>query len=140
MLSHYFRGVLVTCFVGCWMLSAASEVSASAGIQLPLKKIAFQVSGDSRQVFLDAVRQYADINEFAVRIAVNTPNGDRFTVQLWRTDIKIIGNNSLDPEEFRFGIYTVQPEVIDVALLEEVSRSFSQVGKCIDGVSLVQQN
>jgi hypothetical protein len=69
---------------------------ASAATQRPVREVAIIIDSPNEKAdVLAAIREFSDKNGFAARVASTSPEGDYFSVQLWREDIKIIGGNAI---------------------------------------------
>ena len=82
----------------------AGEPSHSAS-EHPVLTERFTIERSSRDHFLAAIRKYADEQAFAIRIAPSDPSDEHIVIQLWREDVKLIGTNPFEPEDFRIYFY-----------------------------------
>jgi hypothetical protein len=99
--------------------------------ELPRRTERFVIEVGARDSFFEALRQFAERNAFAVRIAPNSPTAKSSLIQLWREDLKVIGVNPFVPEEFRISFYDncshpLPAERLD-ALADELRESLNRV-------------
>ena len=58
-----------------------------------------------RDAFASAIQLFADKHEFAIRISRESPGDESVLIQLWRKDVKFIGANPEDRDEFEISAY-----------------------------------
>jgi hypothetical protein len=93
---------VLVCEVGAtWMRMRAADLSPES----PIRSIEVVVPPGKRDKFVEQLRAFADANAFAMRVGNVTPDGKRILVQMWREDIKVIGDNPFEPEAFGISFY-----------------------------------
>ena len=71
----------------------------------------------SREALLHQLHDFADANNFAIRVGYpRPPSKDFVTVQLWRDDIQIVAINPEDPNQIKVGFYRGKGDVGDDAV------------------------
>lgn len=93
----------------CLILGFAAEdgrtMAARMERQSSLRSVTIHVDTDLRSRFFEELKKFADAHAFAIRIAPTTPDGQRFQVQMWREDIRVIGTNSVNAGAFRISFF-----------------------------------
>jgi len=109
--------------------------------QMPIRSLSISVELGATDRFFDLVRKFADAHAFAIRIAPTTPDGKHFLVQMWREDIKVIGENSLDPPEtFDISFYSNNVgHPADLAAVNLMIRDLESVLSPIPGLTFSER-
>jgi hypothetical protein len=106
--------------------AAANQIQPEA----PIRSVFVVVREGTQPQLVKQLRNFAESNAFAIRVASTTPSERHVLAQMWREDIKVIARNPFDPE-FRISFYRnsvepVPPEILDV-LVDELKRSIAEV-------------
>jgi hypothetical protein len=106
-------------------------MTAQRKSQLPERAMKITISKERRPEFFDQLTKFAGANALVVRIGPTRPDGEHFFVQMWRSDIEIMGANPFNTEEFQIGFYrdsedAIRSEAID-QLMESLRRYVSEV-------------
>lgn len=98
--------------LACLLLSLSGSiwVQAMAGTnnsdeQLPIRSVTVTIMEGQRQLLIGELKKFADKYAFAYRVAPINPSGKNFSVEMWREDIKVLADNSLDPRSFEIDFY-----------------------------------
>jgi hypothetical protein len=62
------------------------------------------VGQSSKNEFIETLKRFAEKNEFAIRIAPISVEGD-FSVEMWRSDVNFSISNPADQREFGIALY-----------------------------------
>ncbi|MEI9900803.1 MAG: hypothetical protein WDN31_12515 [Hyphomicrobium sp.] len=71
----------------------------------PICAIKVTLKPDGRDRLFSVVREFAQLNKFAVRIARLKPDVDVFYIDLWKLDMAVAGENVLEPSVFELSFY-----------------------------------
>lgn len=107
--------------------------------QSPVGTITVLVEKSARDLFFDQLKKFAEKHAFAIRIAPIRPDGEHFAVDMWRTDIKIFGDNpfdSVDPAEFRIDLYENSPQPVPAEQLNFLVNDLKRFMGEVRGVTL----
>ena len=92
---------------GLLLLDAKSLTLSAArrSPENPLRSISATIGEHQQRQFFEQLRRFADANAFAIRVAPSTPDGKTVLIQMWRSDVKVIGDNAIKPAEFHISFY-----------------------------------
>jgi len=103
---------------------ACHETAVGQGnIEVPVGTITVNVERRAREAFFEQIKNFGGKHGFAVRIAPIRPDNEHFTVELWRSDLKVLGDNpfdQIDPAQFRISFYQNGQHPVPARLLEFV--------------------
>lgn len=103
-------------------------------VELPITSVECVVGSGSQGPFVKRIQEFAEANEFAIRIGHPTQNPNSFTIQLWRDDIKMVAVNSFSLEQFEIFLYPLDHEKSDAEMADHLSRSLitsiDRAGSC----------
>jgi hypothetical protein len=119
---------VVTLLLVCSSLGI--EVSGQTrDVQTPIRSFAVNVPIQATPTFLDQFESFAKTNGFRFAKAIVRPDGAHYSVQLQRSDIRIVAVNSFDVERFNVGLYASEesPNAKERAqtLIDALSREFN---------------
>jgi hypothetical protein len=121
-----------------WWMSTAKQESSAASIEngsLPFAVVRVKIPKSSYEGAVAAIREFADTNGFAMRVAATTPSGGNVSIDLWRSDIKILGDNALLAADFSFGLYKNGP-ASPATDNEELKERFIQTVERVSGTEV----
>jgi hypothetical protein len=114
-------------------------MAARSQPELPMRSVTMIVGKDVRDEFFDQLKKFADTYAFAIRIAPTTSDGEHFLVQMWREDIKAIGNNSLDPaEEFDISFYQNGEQQVEIASVDQLVIGLKSFVSSVQGITVLK--
>jgi len=102
--------------------------------QAPLKTVSISVAMNSRDMFFDHLKGFANQNKFAIRIVPVQPGEKHFIAEMLNDDLKIIFINPFDPEKFDVNFYSENEVSISATRLDSVLRKLRQTLGNINGV------
>lgn len=73
--------------------------------EIPLQGVLITIAPGAREKLFEALEAYADEQGFAIRIVQISSDNKKFGIDMWRSDIKIFGDNLLDINTFRIDYY-----------------------------------
>ncbi len=107
--------------------------------QLPVRKVWVTLAQNQHDQLFEQLRKFANKHAFAIRIAPTAAPDDRYLVQMWREDIKIIASDSLDPSLFKIGFYnTYNESPIPIQVFDELIIDLKVFISEIDGVVILE--
>jgi hypothetical protein len=63
------------------------------------------VPSDKRDAYFKRMQEFAEGNDFKMRIGRVSPDAEVFFVDLWRSDTVLTGGNVFDTPDFHFHLY-----------------------------------
>lgn len=117
--------------------------SSQENPQNAIHSVTFSVNENSRDAFFNYVVSFSKENKFQSYVYPTTPDGSYFTMELHRSDMKIIGGNTMgiDPKEnVSLAIYDDLKSPTSHLNIEEIFSNFVQKAGKISGVSVVRRN
>ncbi|NJN80361.1 MAG: hypothetical protein HC797_07765 [Anaerolineales bacterium] len=107
--------------------------------QLPIRWVRVTFAQNQHDQLFEQLNKFADKHAFAIRIRPTAAPDDRFLVQMWREDIKIIGLDSKDPGLFEIGFYnTYNERPIPIQVFDELIIDLKVFISEIDGVVILE--
>jgi hypothetical protein len=76
----------------------------------PVRVVLITLDQSQHDQIFEQFRNFAAKHAFAIRISQTDPTGEHFLVQMWREDVRLIGEDSLDPGLFDMGFYNTYEE------------------------------
>ncbi len=110
-------------------------MAAQPNSQLPLRTVTVTLNEGTRDRFFDELKKFADTYAFAIRIAPNHPDLKHFLIQMWRVDIKGIGSNVLEIDEFNISFYNNSNHPVGAEAVERVVVGLKQAIEKIPGAT-----
>ena len=107
--------LLATIVVGC-----DKPMIVEDNPQAPLRKLSFSVKKEARNELLETLKKFSDRHAFAIRSAPTTPDGEHISIQMWRSDLKAIAINPLEPEKFNIYFYQNSPPPVSAIQLDYI--------------------
>lgn len=104
--------------------------------ELPIATMSCVVQADQNDQFVDNLRAFAELNQFAIRVGHPTPDAADFTIQLWREDVKMILVNPFAAHEFRIQVYKNEQGTLSSELVDKLVK---QLRDSVKGVAVCQQ-
>jgi hypothetical protein len=130
------NAIALTVLVLCAQLAGLDAMAAKSDGESPLRSLTFTVQESQRDRFFDQLRKFADAEAFAVRIAPIAPDGKHFGIQLWRQDVKAIGDNALAIQEFDISFYENGDHPINRDIANELATHLKRVVSEIPGITI----
>ena len=81
------------------------NVAAECMGETPREKLIVDLDGRSMTQFFEQMQNFSDEFEFAMLIGRVHPIEELYSVQVWRSDIKIIAVNLREDDEFDIGFF-----------------------------------
>ena len=95
----------VCALAGC-PTSGIARQSPEDEPELPLARAHCTLAPDGKARFLSSLRVYADQGAFAMRVSRSSPEETGMLIQMYREDLKLIGTNPFNANEYSFGMYS----------------------------------
>ena len=118
MLAKHAKLMMVVCLLlglslGVWIGIAVKtlQVGNSAGGQRAVRVVKIKIDLTQREALFTQLQKFADKWGYATRIAPLDPNGENFSVQLWRADMNVSGLYPNDPGTLDIGFFYTDPAV-----------------------------
>lgn len=138
-----FRGagllILALLLFGAGAVFACARWINTEREQLPIRSVRVTIEGEARlryrEKYIAALNEFALENAFSIRVSHSSPDLDDILVQMWRSDVKLIGVNATESPTsditFKIGIYRnstapTQSAVID-HLVDGLRRAIGRV-------------
>jgi len=102
-------GILAGLGIGKIMM--AEKLKNTPGNQLPIRSVEVTIDPSHQERLFEQLRKFADNWAYAIRIASANPSGDRFLIQMWREDIKVIATYPSDPGSLDIWFYYTNPSI-----------------------------
>ncbi len=103
---YYFMQPIVVILFLSGTVNACNNQGMHDG-QLPLRRVSVSVALDARESLFDALKTYAQEQEFAIRIVpISSSEKGKIGIDMWRTDIKVFGDNLGSPNIFNIDYYS----------------------------------
>ncbi len=106
--------------------------------QLPVRVVMTAMEKSALDAFLERIREFADQEQFAIRIGQSGPNKEDATVILWRTDVKVLGGNASDTGarnlRFDLGLYKTCEYPVPGWSFDRVAKSLHRALSTVAGV------
>ena len=107
----------------------------------PRRTILVNIQVTQQETLFDALRNFAEEEGFAIRIAPTAPSGIDFIVQMWREDVKVTALNDPEPGNFRVGIFDTDSAVsIPEWAIDSLQRKLIRYIENIPNVTITEQN
>jgi len=105
--------LLLSIILGIWagMEIKTLQLENSTGTQRAIRVIRITIDPSQREELFAQLRKFADRWGYAIRIAPLDPNGENFSIQMWRSDIKLSGLYPNDPGTLDIGFFYTIPTV-----------------------------
>ena len=75
-------------------MAIADVAAAGFRDEAPIRVVQITMSKDAYHQYVHEIHKFADSYAFAIRVSHSSPKPDDILVQLWRSDVKIIGANT----------------------------------------------
>jgi hypothetical protein len=75
-------------------IAAGSVTATGFRDEAPIRIVKVTIGKGAYNQYVRAIRKFADSYAFAIRVSHSSPKPDDILVQLWRSDVRIIGANS----------------------------------------------
>lgn len=96
------------------------------------------VPHESRNAYFSQLRAFANENKFGLAITTFPRTKDQYTIELWRADIALSGDNEFDPQDFELAFY-IDPNrggTLETAL--ELLKSLNETVATVPGITIKQ--
>src|SRR5688500_17591201 len=95
-LSLIFVFLLIGFFIGysAKTIAVVIEDNQNSTARYPRRTILIEIEVNQQELLFDKLRNFAEDEGFAIRIAATTPTGVDYVVAMWREDVKILALNS----------------------------------------------
>jgi hypothetical protein len=111
-----------------------NAVAASDESELPSSTINFSFPDEATDNFIQAVKQFAEENAFAVRVGHTRPDGKHFLIQMWREDLKVIVLNPSDPGRFRVSFYQNSKHAVSKEFVDNLLQRLENDARRVTGI------
>ncbi len=129
-----------SCLVIALGVSSYAGAAAKPDGEAPLRSVTLTVNENQQDRLFEELRKFADTEAFAIRIAPISPDGQHFSIQLWRQDVKIIGSNALSPQEFYLGFYENGDHPANGYIVGQLVTHLKRIVLQVPGISISEPN
>ena len=105
--------LLLSLLLGVWIGINIKTVQREngAGTQHAIRVVRITIDPSQREELFTQLRKFADKWRYAIRIVPLDPSSKHFSVQMWRTDMKLSGLYPNDPGTLDIGFFYTDPAV-----------------------------
>ena len=104
----------------------------------PVWHISLKVPENFNKSFIEAIKNFAESNDFAIRISSVGLSKNSGLIQLWRSDMKIIGAGSLNGEDYGIGVFFNTTAPVHGIWLTAMGERLKYEIMNIDGVTITR--
>lgn len=131
------RSTLMSIMLTATLVNGCAADSPQIPSELPIASISCHIAKDKFELFSTALRTFADRQEYAIRISFDAPGDKTTLIQMWREDIKIIGTNEFDREQFQISSYATDPRIplsrrVAESTMDKLRVDLQSIGECAD--------
>jgi hypothetical protein len=120
------------------LLEPHAVPTASAKTMHPVKVIDVSVGVNQRDDFIKQIVSIADKQRLAIRTDHTEPSGTTVLIQLWRSDLWAIVDNTARPNTYTFALYSIglTPESAEDDARTDFIEDLKKAVKCLPGATI----
>lgn len=105
----------------------------------PEHELIATVLGEERDTYFAQIREFAKANDFKIRVKRFRPGFDIFFVDLWRSDVLLLGSNVFDTSVFQTHFYLDPEKGGTPEVVEAVVKSMMEFISQVPGIKIRQK-
>lgn len=129
-------GFLLGIFVGIKITTLRLENSIHT--EHAVRDVQITIDTSQQEELFSQLQNFADKWGYAIRIAPLDPNGKSFSVQMWRSDVKLSGLYPNDPATLNIGFFYTNPAIpVPIRYIDEEINDLEGFIREIPGATFV---